>query len=68
MHIARVSLKNFTAYRVLDIRLSRGLNIIVGHSNVGKSQFLKALRWVLVNDVSYKDVRRIEDEVPTTAT
>jgi len=68
MYITRVQLKNFTAYPELDIRLGRGLNVIVGLSNVGKSQFLKALRWVLVNDVSFRDVRRIEDEVPAQST
>lgn len=40
--IESLSLKNFAAFKALDINLSAGINVIIGENGSGKSQLLKA--------------------------
>jgi putative ATP-dependent endonuclease of OLD family len=55
MRIARVQIHNFRNFRALDVRLAAQA-VIVGENQVGKTNFLYALRLVL--DPSLPDVAR----------
>lgn len=68
MHIAHISLTNFTAYESLELDLHPGLNTIIGQSNIGKSQLLRALRWVFANDLTYDEVCRVDNGDKTNGT
>lgn len=43
MYIGEVRLYNFRSYRNESIRLSPGVNVILGPNNAGKTNFLHAL-------------------------
>ncbi len=40
--IKRLQLKNFTAFKELDIKFSSGINVIIGENGTGKTHLLKA--------------------------
>lgn len=47
--IERVEIKNFQSHNDTSLSLHRGLNVIVGDSDKGKSAVLRSLYWVLTN-------------------
>lgn len=47
MYLSRLYIKNFRSIKELDLRFSRGKNVIVGRNNAGKSNIIKALDIVL---------------------
>lgn len=47
--IKLLQIKNFAAYKKVELNFSKGLNFIIGPSDKGKSAILKALVWVLTN-------------------
>jgi predicted ATP-dependent endonuclease of OLD family len=58
MWISRVSLKNIRCFQDRTLKLSRGINILVGPNNGGKSTILHAIRLLQYNDaLSKSDVR-----------
>lgn len=48
-HITRLRIKDFQNHRDTDIRLEKGINLITGSSDAGKSAILRALNAVLHN-------------------
>lgn len=58
MWISRVSLKNIRCFQDRTLKLSRGINILVGPNNGGKSTILHAIRLLQYEDaLSKSDVR-----------
>lgn len=57
IYIEQVRIKNFRSIKSLDLKMSR-LNIIIGHNNCGKSNFLCAIECGLKNhyDVEEDDI------------
>lgn len=47
--IKNIKLENFQSHKDTDIKLSPGLNIIVGSSNQGKSSIMRAVKWAWKN-------------------
>lgn len=50
MYIAKVIIENFQSHQYTEIELSRGLNVLVGESDRGKSAVVRALRWLFENE------------------
>lgn len=47
--IEKINLKNFQAHADTTLEFDKGVNIIVGRSDQGKSSIIRALRWVVEN-------------------
>lgn len=60
MHIQRLTIRNFRAFRHFDIKLQPGLTCLVGANNTGKTTILQALRMVLDTNLpnSYRELSR----------
>lgn len=71
MYIGEVRLYNFRSYRNESIRLSPGVNVILGPNNAGKTNFLHALNLLLGEsypkrgDLDQKDFYHGPDERPS---
>lgn len=66
-YIEKIILKNFQSHNYTELDLSRGVNVIVGPSDSGKTAIMRALRWNLFNEPSGVDfVREGESEVAVT--
>ena len=48
-NITSVTLKNFQAHKETSVQFDRGLNIIVGESNNGKTSILRGILWAIDN-------------------
>lgn len=46
MWISQVTLNNFRSFENANIQLSKGINLIVGANNSGKSTLLKSILWI----------------------
>lgn len=61
MWIQKVSLTNFRSYASGSIKLSKGINLIVGQNNSGKSTLLKSVAWLQLGfPISAQDIRKLE--------
>jgi len=47
--IKRIRIENFQSHRNTELKLSPGVNMIVGESDSGKSAIIRALRWIFFN-------------------
>lgn len=47
MHLSRIKIKNYRSIQELDLKLSKGKNIIVGKNNSGKTNIIKAIDLIL---------------------
>jgi len=47
MYLAEVRIQNFRNFRDITVELSAGLNVILGENNIGKTNFLDAIRIAL---------------------
>lgn len=47
--IKKIILKNFQSHANTELKLSNGVNVIVGKSDVGKSSIFRALYWLVFN-------------------
>lgn len=59
VHISEIHLNDFQSHADTKLRLSPGLNVIVGPSDSGKSAILRALWWLLYNKPKGADFVRI---------
>ena len=65
--IEKIILVNFQSHVYSELSLSRGVNVIVGPSDSGKTAIMRALRWNMFNDPSGVEfVREGETEVSVT--
>ncbi|MEA5565796.1 ATP-dependent nuclease [Anabaena sp. UHCC 0399] len=46
MWISEIELKNFRSFSNANIQLAKGLNLIVGSNNAGKSSLLRSILWI----------------------
>jgi putative ATP-dependent endonuclease of the OLD family len=56
VHISQIKIKNFRLFSALDLELNRGLNVLVGENDSGKTALIDAIRYVLgtnSNDRAY---------------
>jgi AAA15 family ATPase/GTPase len=61
MWINRIDLTNFRSYTSESIELAKGINLIVGQNNSGKSTLLKSVAWLQVGSpVSAQDIRKLK--------
>lgn len=65
--IEKIILVNFQSHVYSELSLSRGVNVIVGPSDSGKTAIMRALRWNMFNDPSGVEfVREGESKVSVT--
>lgn len=68
-YIEKIILENFQSHEYTELRLSRGVNVIVGPSDSGKTAVMRALKWNLFNEPSGVEfVREGEREVSVSIT
>ena len=61
MWISKIELNNFRSYVNGSIELSKGINLIVGQNNSGKSTLLKSVAWLQNGSpISGQDIRKLE--------
>lgn len=66
-YLEKIILKNFQSHNYTELDLSRGVNVIVGPSDSGKTAIMRAIRWNLFNEPSGVDfIREGESEVSVT--
>lgn len=51
-YLKKINLKNFQSHKDTNIELDKGLNIIVGPSDTGKTAIIRGIKWVLYNEPS----------------
>lgn len=49
-YISKIIINNFQSHKHTEIELDKGLNVIVGPSDQGKSAIIRAVKWVLFNE------------------
>lgn len=47
MYLEQIKIKNFRIFNELDLTLNKGLNLLVGENNSGKTALIDAIRYVL---------------------
>lgn len=47
MYLSRVELRNFRLFQELNLELNRGLNVLVGENDCGKTSLIDAIRYAL---------------------
>ncbi|MFV8827223.1 AAA family ATPase [Alkalihalobacterium sp. APHAB7] len=60
--IKEVRLENFQSHLDTSIEFSKGLNVIVGQSDSGKTAILRGIRWVLFNQPRGTDFMRVSGD------
>ncbi|WP_019138293.1 AAA family ATPase [Peptoniphilus timonensis] len=50
IYIKNVELHNFQSHNYTEIEFDRGLNVILGNSDAGKTAILRAIKWALYNE------------------
>lgn len=48
-YIEKVILKNFQSHKYTEVNFNKGLNVILGNSDSGKTSILRGIKWVLYN-------------------
>lgn len=56
MSIRKLKIKNFKIFRDFEIEFNRGLNILVGQNNVGKSTIIEAVHLALTGYINGKTI------------
>ena len=59
MHISSITIKNFRAFEEFELTLNKGLNLIVGENNSGKTTLIDAIRLAL--DTTSSEWTRVKD-------
>jgi len=59
MYLSKVKIKNYRNFKNTTVLLNPGLNVIIGHNNSGKTNLIKALKWVF--DRSSNENPNIDD-------
>ena len=61
MHISNIKIQNFRLFKVLDLSLNAGLNVLVGENDSGKTALIDAIRYVLGANSNDRTFIREED-------
>lgn len=67
MRLRRIIVKNFRSLRHIDIQVNKNPLVILGENNVGKSNFLLALRLLLGTDAQRLRMELSEEDINKTA-
>lgn len=54
MYISHIKIQGFRNFKNSDIEFNDGLNVLIGHNNAGKTNFLKALQLVIEPHYRYR--------------
>ncbi|MFP7416036.1 ATP-dependent nuclease [Priestia filamentosa] len=54
MYISNVKIHNYRSFNFLNVDLNKGLSILIGENNIGKSNFLKALGLIFNSNQSLR--------------
>ncbi len=56
--LKKINIKNFQKHSKLSLALHKGINVIAGRSDVGKSSILRAIKWAVTNRPSGDSFRK----------
>lgn len=62
MYLSKISIKNFRAIENLEVQFNRGITILTGENNVGKTAIMDALRLVTLHSSDYDALRITIDD------
>ena len=62
MHLSKLRIKNFRAIENLEVNLNKGLTVLVGENNVGKTAIIDAVRMVTMPANCYDALRVSPDD------
>ena len=57
MYISKIKIHNFKCYRKFELNLDKGVNVIVGDNEVGKSTILEAVYLAVSGYLHGKSIR-----------
>jgi putative ATP-dependent endonuclease of OLD family len=61
MHISRIKITNFRIFETIDLKLNKGLNLLVGENDSGKTALIDAFRYTLGTNSNDRTYLREED-------
>jgi len=61
MHISNIKVQNFRLFKILDLSLNAGLNVLVGENDSGKTALMDVIRYVLGTNSNDRIFIREED-------
>lgn len=61
MHISRIRISNFRIFENLDLKLNKGLNLLVGENDSGKTAIIDAIRYTLGTNSNDRTYLKEED-------
>lgn len=64
MYLAHIAIKNFRLFETLDLKLNKGLNVLIGENDAGKTALIDAIKLVL-NTNSIENIRVKETDFRT---
>lgn len=67
MTIKSIKIENFQSHKKTILNLSKGLNVIWGDGDKGKSSIIRAIRWLVENRPFGNDFRRHETKTTTVS-
>lgn len=62
MRLKKLTIENFQSHAHTEIHFEKGLNVIVGESDRGKSAVIRALRWLFYNEPRGTDFIRVGEK------
>lgn len=62
MYLSKLRIKNFRAIEELDVNFNKGLTVLVGENNVGKTAIMDAIRMVTMPANNYDALRVAPDD------
>lgn len=61
MHISRIKISNFRIFENIDLKLNKGLNLLVGENDSGKTALIDAIRYTLGTNSNDRTYLKEED-------
>ena len=61
MHISRIRISNFRIFESVDLKLNKGLNLLVGENDSGKTALIDAIRYTLGTNSNDRTYLKEED-------
>jgi DNA repair exonuclease SbcCD ATPase subunit len=65
MYITKLKLTNFGKHENLEVNFVNGSNVIIGKSAVGKSWIIRAIRWILFDEIKSTKIRKWDTDKTT---
>ena len=61
MYISGIKISNFRIFEHIDLKLNKGLNLLVGENNSGKTALIDAIRYTLGTNSNDRTYLKEED-------